>query len=278
MSKIALSVITPVLNAAPFLEACASSVRSQHRDDVEHIIVDGGSTDGSLETARKLAGVDSRVRLIEGPDQGQSDAMNKGLRAARGSVVGFLNVDDSYEPGAINDGLKALGALGSPALVAGKCRVINAEGTTIAWNRPRELSLAALLTKHYPRPCNPSAYFYHRAVHDLVGYYDLDEHQAMDTDFLLRCAHDARVRMAYVSRHWGNFRLAEGCKTFFAFSTKSELAGERLIRSYREKASLGLRGKMFYFRMRRAGLRRLYNLIGLPPFDDHWDLKAAGVE
>jgi len=209
-----LSVITPTLNSARFIRACVDNVAAQGSCVLEHIVVDGGSTDGTLPLVEELRRSPPRLRLLPGPDRGQSDAMNKGSAAALGEAIGVLNVDDAYEPHACAEALQQLQSMKRPGMVVGDCRVVGEHGELRFWNRPTNLRLEALLLgwSYAQFPCNPSAYFYHRAVHELVGGYDVDDHYAMDFDFILNCAR--QVQMRYVPRHWGNFRLAPGCKTF----------------------------------------------------------------
>lgn len=209
-----LSVITPALNALRFIDDCVANVAAQGPCVAEHIIVDGGSVDGTVERVEALQRRHAHLRLIRGPDRGQSDAMNKGTQAARGAVIGVLNVDDYYEPGACVAALAQLEQVGRPGMVVADCRVIDEHGNLKFWNRPVNLHVEALLLgwRYAQYPCNPSAYFYHREVHDLVGGYDVADHYAMDFDFILRCCQ--RVGMRYVPQHWGNFRLMPGCKTF----------------------------------------------------------------
>jgi len=209
-----LSVITPTLNSLKFIDDCVANVAAQGDAVFEHIIVDGGSTDGTLEQVTRLCARHEKLRLIPGPDKGQADAMNKATAAARGEIIGVLNVDDYYEPGAARAALAVLAQATEPTLVVGDCRVVDENAHEKYWNRPRDLRLETLLLgwPYGQFPCNPSAYFYHKAVHDIVGGYDVADHYAMDYDFLLACA--ALVQTRYVPTHWGNFRLMPGCKTF----------------------------------------------------------------
>src|SRR5512136_2730372 len=91
-----ISVITVTLNAERFLAGCLASVAAQGDSLYEHIIVDGGSTDATLEIIKSYAATDSRVRWISEPDRGISDAMNKGVALATGDVITHLNADDYY--------------------------------------------------------------------------------------------------------------------------------------------------------------------------------------
>ena len=95
------SIITPTFNSRQFLEETIQSVLSQEGVDLEYLIIDGGSTDGTVETIARYAAKDSRIRWVSEPDQGIADAFNKGIALARGDIVGIINSDDTYLPGAL---------------------------------------------------------------------------------------------------------------------------------------------------------------------------------
>src|SRR5690606_5120707 len=94
-----ISIITPSYNQAQYIQATIDSVLSQDYVDIEYVIVDGGSTDGTVEILKSLN--DPRVRWISERDAGQPDALNKGLRMTRGEIVTFINSDDLLLPGAV---------------------------------------------------------------------------------------------------------------------------------------------------------------------------------
>src|SRR4030095_949036 len=100
-TKPQLSVITPVFNGIRFMEFCIRNVIDQKCDDAEHIIIDGGSTGGTVELIKNYADRYRHIRWVSEPDRGQSEAMNKGIATAAGPILGFLNVDDFYEPGVL---------------------------------------------------------------------------------------------------------------------------------------------------------------------------------
>jgi glycosyltransferase involved in cell wall biosynthesis len=208
-----ISVITPVYNGQRFIESCINVVLDQGCPDVEHIIVDGGSVDGTVEVIRQYAETCSHIRWVSEKDRGQSDAMNKGIQMARGEILGVLNVDDSYEPNVLNRVMELFRTLPEPGLLVGNCNVWDSEGDLLYVNKPRRLKLTDLLLGPdvNPYPFNPSAYFYHSSLHHRIGLYKVDEHYAMDLDFLLRAVQVAMVR--YVDETWGNFRMTEGTKT-----------------------------------------------------------------
>jgi glycosyltransferase involved in cell wall biosynthesis len=96
-----LTVVTPVRDGARYLDATIRSVRAQTHDDWEHLIVDGGSIDGSVEIARRHAREDARISLVCEPDEGMYDGVLKGLLRAQGEVLSWLNADDLYTPWAL---------------------------------------------------------------------------------------------------------------------------------------------------------------------------------
>lgn len=101
-TNINVSILMPVLNAGEFLDVAVGSVLSQLNAGDELVIHDGGSTDGYTDKVIDAYGGDSRVRLLVEPDSGQSDALNKALRRSNNAIVGWLNADDTYLPGAID--------------------------------------------------------------------------------------------------------------------------------------------------------------------------------
>lgn len=98
-----ISVIVPVYNAEPFLEATVDSICKQTDPDIEIILVNDGSKDRSLDVCRKLAGKDSRIRVLNEPNRGVSAARNAGIRAAEGEYISFVDSDDLVEPSMIAD-------------------------------------------------------------------------------------------------------------------------------------------------------------------------------
>jgi glycosyltransferase involved in cell wall biosynthesis len=208
-----ISILTPVYNGARFIERCVEHVSSHNIPGLEHVVIDGASTDGTQDILDNLSRNHPHLRFISEKDKGQSDALNKGVRMAASDIIGILNADDFYEKGAIADGIAYLKRHPSVDFVTGDCVILWKDRAPYI-NRPKDLRLQSLILgwQFAEYPCNPSAYFYRKSVHDRIGPYDVDDHYAMDVSFILACA--ASIRMAYVPKHWGNFQCYPGTKTF----------------------------------------------------------------
>ena len=262
--QVMLSIITPVFNGFRFLPGAIENVIAQRVDGVEHVIVDGGSTDGSVDILRDYASRYSHIRWISEQDRGQSDAMNKGLRLARGEFVSFLNADDFYEPGVFRRILQLIDqadpAVRSRLFLLGNTRVADEKGDLIWMNRPRlwrPWMLTGMNFRQYP--VNPSAYFYHRSLHDRVGLYS-DKHQFghMDLEFVLRALPVMHLR--YFDEHWGNFREYPGTITAKLYASgEAERKVMETLRSFHD--GLPLRQRFWVMPMFRFANSRAYMVV-----------------
>jgi glycosyltransferase involved in cell wall biosynthesis len=179
------TVITPTFNPGHKLRETASSVLKQF-SSLEYLVLDGGSVDDSTRLAEELASVDPRVRFKSEPDRGVYDAMNKGIRAARGRYLYFLGAGDVLLPGVLEKVAAQL-PKDDRSLVYG-----NTE-----WNgkqydgkfHPRKLFEKNL--------CHQAA-FYGREIFDLVGLYDENYRLCADWDLNFRCFADPRIRKKYI--------------------------------------------------------------------------------
>ncbi len=206
-----ISIITPVYNGEDFIDNCVRNVIDQNCVDLEHVIIDGGSSDDTVNILKKYSHEFSHIQWVSEKDRGQSDAMNKGISMAKGEIIGFLNVDDYYEPGVLNRIKFIFEKIPEPSLVVGNCNVWGPDGQLMYINTPSRLTLFDL-TSGRQYPVNPSSYFYHKSLHDLTGPYNIYDEYSMDIDFLLRAVQHAHT--FYFDEIWGNFRFFEGTKTY----------------------------------------------------------------
>lgn len=209
-----ISVVTPSFNGRRYLEHAAASILSQQGAfDLEWLVVDGGSTDGTLDFLRSLD--DGRVRWISEADRGQSHAINKGLDVAVGDVVAWLNTDDLYIPGALSAVAHALESNPAAQWLAGRCQVIDADGNVIreSVTRYKERSLRrysyrALLRENF---VSQPAVFWRREFGRRVGPLDESLHYTMDYDLWLRMGRERAP--LFVDRVLAQFRLHPSSKT-----------------------------------------------------------------
>src|SRR5215213_2957599 len=183
-----ITVVTPCLNAAGTLEECLASVRAQGYPDLEHIVVDGGSTDGTFE----LLEAAEDIRFLSEPDDGRPDAVNKGVRMATGEVIAFLNADDRYENGALLAAGEAFASRPEAMWLTGYCRITDGTGEQI--RKPvtryknfllRRFSFPLYLTQNF---VSDPATFVRRAALDEVGPLDNSYRISHDYDLWLRVA------------------------------------------------------------------------------------------
>lgn len=179
-----VSIVTPTLQRAGYLERTVRSVRAQTYANVEHIVVDGGSTDGTLELLQRSAGT-YNLRWVSEPDTGVYDAVNKGMRMAQGDVVAYLNSDDLYFPWAIEAAMDCFNAKPEVDLVYGDAiRVDESRGWTVPVFMPPFRTLA---TAAYGSLLQPVVFF-RRSVIEELGGFDQQFAYVADMEFWLRAS------------------------------------------------------------------------------------------
>lgn len=181
-----ISIITITYNSRSFLEETVDSVLSQDFPDFEYIIVDGGSTDGTLDIVRKYAERDSRIRWVSEPDRGIADAMNKGVRLTTGDIVAHLHSDDTYLPGTLRRVAEAFASHADARWLTGCLRHVNERGEQLYDSRLKDdYSLESLMRRNL---IGHPATFLRRELFAEVGGFDTTLHYAMDYDLWLRIA------------------------------------------------------------------------------------------
>lgn len=203
-----ISVITPSLNSEKYIEQAIKSVLSQSYPTFEHIVVDGGSTDQTIEILKKYP----HIKWISEPDEGQSDAMNKGFAMSTGEIIVYLNADDFFEPSAFHTVINYLSRRNGIFFLAGELYVIDEEGNRKGTENTK-VTLFEMLHwwRPNPFPSNPVSYFYYREVQEEVGGFDVNNHYSMDYDFLLKVATIYKIKK--IDEKLGDFRFIKGTKT-----------------------------------------------------------------
>src|SRR5512140_1150692 len=200
-----VSIVTPSFNQAQFLEATLRSVLEQDYPNIEYLVVDGASTDGSVEIIRRYA--DRLTWWVSEKDSGQSEAVNKGLQRAKGQIVGWLNSDDVYLPGAISAAVAAFSAHPAAGLVYGDAIAIDAEGRQFNLMRARQYTLTDLMA--FNIICQPAA-FMRRSVLERVHYLNPAYHLLMDNLLWMNMAQVAPI--FYVPQTWAAARYHDQAK------------------------------------------------------------------
>jgi GT2 family glycosyltransferase len=203
-----VSIVTPSFNQASFIEEAIRSVLLQGYPNLEYLVIDGGSTDGSVEIIRKYE--PWLAYWVSEPDEGQGDAINKGWRRSSGEIVAWLNSDDMYAQGALAGAVEAIASRPGAGLVYGRCEHVDAGGTSTGLVVGEEFDLAQMLRLARNYIPQPSA-FVRGAALDRVGMVDTTLHMAMDIDLWLRLALEYPV--FFVSRVWSYNRCHEAAKT-----------------------------------------------------------------
>jgi len=248
-----VTVVTPSYNQGQFIRATIESVLSQDYPHVEYIIMDGGSTDETASVVRDYA---SRVTFISEKDRGQSHAINKGFRLARGSMLSWLNSDDVFLPGAVKAAVQGFARNPAAGAVYGEGYQIDREGKVISrfqYTEPLNLWKLVYLSDYILQ----QTVYFRKDVLDDVGYLDEDLHFTMDWDILIRIG--MKYPLEYIPEYMGCLREYAEAKTFSG--------GERRIR------------EMHGMLQRHTGMRLPPGIIiyGLETYHKIWCARIEGA-
>jgi glycosyltransferase involved in cell wall biosynthesis len=178
-----VSIITPSFNKGPYIEETILSIRNQTYENIEHIVIDAGSTDETISILEKYH---KDLKWISEPDRGQSDAINKGWRMARGDVIAYLNADDTYLPDAVESAVAFFEKNPDIHMVYGDGIITDESGKNPRTIRSNEFNLKSLVF------CQDTIFqpsvFLRKEVFITIGDVDVDLHLAMDLDYWLRTA------------------------------------------------------------------------------------------
>jgi len=203
VADLLISIVTPTLNAQRYLAECLHSVQTQDWHEVEHLVVDGGSTDATEQLVRS-----SGATWISRPGLNQTAAINVGIHLARGELVAWLNSDDVYAPGCLRFVATRFACEPDLHVLIGDCDVIDADGKLLRRLSPGPYDYARLL-RNGNSVAQP-AVFLRRSVFEQVGYLDETLEFGMDYDLWLRLR---GLHVAYTPRVLASFRWHSGSKT-----------------------------------------------------------------
>jgi glycosyltransferase involved in cell wall biosynthesis len=260
-----ITVITPCLNSARYIAEAIESVAEQHYPRVEHIVADGGSTDGTLELLSRFP----HLKILAGPDGGVYGALNNALGNAKGGIIGILNSDDCYARDALStaaacfaeDGIMALA--GDAVSFRGASNAVEAEVARFS-GAGRDLLYHATLG-------NPAmnAWFFRAAVFAKIGVFDASYRVAGDREFMLRLACSG-LRCEHISKLIYRYRIHPGSMTFGG----DEEIWETVVREHNRMTADYLRQPDLSKRARslitRARTRETLRMAFRSARDRHW--------
>lgn len=203
-----VSIVTPVYNLARYIEETVRSVLTQDYPRIEYIVMDGGSTDGTLEILRRFR---DRLRLISAPDQGTADAVNRGFLLSRGEIFAFLNGDDTYVPGAVRAAAEYLAAHPEAGGVYGEADWIGEDGRRLGRYPTRDFDPEALREECF---ISQPACFLRREVFQRAGMLDAGLRCSFDYDLWIRLSRFSRL--GRIERLLARSRMRRDSKTLGA--------------------------------------------------------------
>lgn len=240
-----ISVIIPSYNTGKFLERTLLSILNQDYPNTQVILVDGGSTDNTRDVINKYR--DYIDYWVSEKDNGQADAINKGISKVTGELVGWQNADDLYLPRAFQEIARLYNTDPQAVLYCGNVMLIDAQDRVLGTIKGGRPTFERLLIDGYV--ISSQGVFWPKATQEAVGLYNAQFHYAMDAEFWLRCL--SRGRAAFTHEYIGAFRVHPNTKT----STAGRTCG---VVEYRKlQACYGIDEKTILFKARKLLMRSL---------------------
>ena len=223
-----ISIVTPSLNQGGFIEEAIQSILSQEYPNLEYLIIDGGSTDNTLSILKKY---NDQVNWISEEDNGQTDAINKGLRLVTGDILAYLNADDILLPGALFDIANVFKKHPEVQWITGRCIIIDDKGENVRGfiSLYKNILLFSssfhllLVTNYVSQP----ATFWRKELIDICGGFDTGLNYVMDYDYWLRIW---KVASPYIHhQNISGFRIQRNSKTTLGGHLQDYIEEENLV-------------------------------------------------
>lgn len=245
-----ISIITPTLNHAKYIEDTILSVKNQDYSNFEHIIIDGGSTDGTIDILKKYP----HLIWISEKDSGQSNAINKGFKMVSGDILTWLNSDDYYEANIFSTIVETFKNNEGCFVLYGDMTDIDENKNILGTRRGDSITLRNLLIN--PDVVRQPGCFWRREVIDRIGYLNEELHLVMDYDYFIRLA--KQFRFYHINTNLCYFRLFQGTKT-------SRLSRRQIHEIYlvMKKESAWIPYRFYVFLFRRNYFAMKQNLLAV---------------
>ncbi len=236
-----VTIITPVLNGVHYLQPCIESVLNQSYPHIEHVFIDGVSTDGTVDILSSYGTkYPDRVRFISEPDKGGYDAANKGIVIARGEILGFSGADDTYESGAIQAVVHYFADHPDIFIVYGDSNCIDADGKFIMRSRRKQFNLRSTIHGCVGAP--GASVFYRKEIFNMIGMFD---ELVSDLDFIIRAG--KMVQIHHLDRVLCNNRIHKGSITWGSWEQRKQQFHNHCIVSRRHGGSIFSGYCMIYY-------------------------------
>lgn len=203
-----ISIITPSFNQRRFIEETIKSVLLQDYPDFEHIIIDGGSTDGTKEILKKYP----HLKVICEPDNGQAEAVNKGFKIATGEIFGWINSDDTYLPSVLKRVAEEINPEEGRFVVMGRCAFVDENCEFTGKEHKGNFTMHSEYIKIWNGNAIPQpSVFFHRRVYEECGGLDESLHFALDYDFFLKVT--KKFKIYKINDRWAAYRTHPDSKS-----------------------------------------------------------------
>jgi len=279
MNTPSLSVITPSYNSAEFIEDALLSVSRQEGVSTEHIVVDGASTDRTLEIVKRY----DKVQWISERDRGQSDAINKGFLRANGDLVGWLNADDYYLPGGLAAIARAAQEHPEADVIYGDCVFVDSGGKIVRSKVEHDFDRAILM--YFGCYIPSTSTFFRRRILDSGFLLDCDYRVCMDFEYFARLAHAGFI-FHYVPQFIAAFRWHGSNVSLRQLARRAEerrLVQRRFGKSAYSESTLDLlahvhRAKRVLRKALSGNIAREFRLRQMIGQDTDWMAGRAGLQ
>ncbi len=241
MSKPLVSIITPSFQQAKWLESCINSVLNQSYENIEYIIIDGGSTDGSKEIIEKYS--DKLSYWQSKKDNGQVNAINIGYKKAKGEIIAYLNADDLLEPCAVEAIVRVFEVNKEFAVIYGQCKTIDENDNLVKEAEGQQLRFDSLLANGMLPGMYQPACFFNKTYLDPEFMVDESYENAFDYELILNLA--SQKTILFINKDIASYRIHN--------NSKSNL---NKIDAYKEKLSIQEKyGKSDFFKWKWKRLK-----------------------